>query len=222
MEQELLENIYNKTEESIFTLLALATQISQSYDSIFDNEDTINSDFSISKNYSYHKLMNNTIYDALASQIILKSVAFIDEWNGYFGVKTEKKDYEKIMQVKQLAKPAYACLMEWKELYDYRNQALAHNHRDKNKRNIYLTGKKFKNAPQTEDEILLLSFCIYKIAEIISKFFQEEIVKVIQIIEQAIINRNAEQYIETSFSKDCRSKIRYVDEQVSKVLNNNI
>lgn len=220
MEQNFLNEAYNKTEESVFTLLALATQISQSYDSIFDNEETINSDFSISKNYSYHKLINNTIYDALASQIIIKSVAFIDEWNSYFGIKTEKKDYDKIIHVKKLAKPAYACLMEWKELYDYRNQALAHNHRDKNKRNIYLIGKKFNNAPQTEGEILLLSFCIYKMAEIISKFFQEETVKVIQIIEQTIIGKSAEQYAETSFSKDCRSKIRYVDEQIAKVLNN--
>ncbi len=220
MEQEFLEKTYNKTEESVFTLLTLASQISQSYDSIFDNEDTINSDFAISKNYSYHKLINNTIYDALVSQIILKSVAFIDEWNGYFGIKTEKKDFEKIMQVKKLAKPAYACLLEWKELYDYRNQALAHNHRDKNKRNIYLTGKKFNKAPQSEGEILLLSFCIYKIAEIISKFFQEETVKVIQIIEQKIISRNAELYTETPFSKDCRSRIRSVDEQISKLLNN--
>jgi hypothetical protein len=219
MGQESVENIYNKTEESVFTLLALATQISQSYDSIFDNEDTINSDFSILENYSYHKLMNNTIYDALASQIILKSVAFIDEWNSYFGIKTESKDYEKIMQVKKLAEPAYTCLMEWKELYDYRNQAIAHNHRDKNKQNIYLTGKKFKNAPQTEDEILLLSFCIYKIAEIISKFFQEETVKVIRLIEQMIVDRSNE-HTATSFSKDCRSKIKSVDEQITKALNN--
>ena len=43
--KELKSNQYNKTEESIFTLLSLTTQITQSYDSIFDNEDILNSDF---------------------------------------------------------------------------------------------------------------------------------------------------------------------------------
>ena len=138
------------------------------------------------------------------------------------GIKTEKKDYDKIIHVKKLAKPAYACLMEWKELYDYRNQALAHNHRDKNKRNIYLIGKKFNNAPQTEGEILLLSFCIYKkLSSNLKSCFCGNLNAISCMITKiTIIGKNAEQYAETSFSKDCRSKIRYVDEQIAKVLNN--
>lgn len=47
---------YNKTEESIFTLLSLTTQITQSYDSIFDNEDILNSDFENFKG-NYHELI---------------------------------------------------------------------------------------------------------------------------------------------------------------------
>ena len=34
MEQNFLNEAYNKTEESVFTLLALATQISQSYETM--------------------------------------------------------------------------------------------------------------------------------------------------------------------------------------------
>lgn len=104
--KELKSNQYNKTEESIFTLLSLTTQITQSYDSIFDNEDILNCDFEHFKG-NYHELINDTIYDALASQIILKAIAYLDEWNNYFGVQTELKDKDRILYVKKIAKPAY-------------------------------------------------------------------------------------------------------------------
>ena len=215
MEVDLLNlDNFNKTEESVFTLLALSTQITQAYDSIFDNEDIVNSDFSLSKNYSYHRLINDTIYDALASQIILKSVSFLEEWNNYFGVKTESKEKEKIIQAKKVAKSTYDCIVDWKGLYDYRNQAIAHNHRDKHKRNIYLINKSFNNAPQTEDEILLLAFCIYKMAHIVSVLFQEETVKVVLLTEQIILKNSQRFEKHHNFSKDCRKKIRFVEEQI--------
>ena len=142
---------YNLTEESLFTLLSLSTQITQAFESIFDQEDILNSEFEISQ-FNYHHLLNDTIHDALASQIIIKAISFIDEWNNYFGVKTETKDQETILQIKSLTKPAYSALMAWKEMNSYRNQALAHNHRDKYQKNIYLQNKKF-DAPQTDDEL---------------------------------------------------------------------
>ncbi len=86
---------YNLTEESLFTLLSLSTQITQAFESIFDREDILNSEFEISQ-FNYHHLLNDTIHDALASQIIIKAISFIDEWNNYFGVKTETKDQETI------------------------------------------------------------------------------------------------------------------------------
>jgi hypothetical protein len=67
---------YNKTEESIFTLLTLSTQITQAYESIFDNEDILNSNFSINSS-SYHALINDAIHDALASQIILNQLLLL-------------------------------------------------------------------------------------------------------------------------------------------------
>lgn len=40
---------YNLTEESLFTLLSLSTQITQAFESIFDREDILNSEFEISQ-----------------------------------------------------------------------------------------------------------------------------------------------------------------------------
>jgi hypothetical protein len=210
---------YNKTEESIFTLLALSTQITQAYESIFDNEDILDSDFSINSS-SYHELINDAIHDALASQIILKSVAFIDEWNDFFGIYTEPEHKELILQIKMFVKPAYSCLKEWKELYDYRNQAVAHNLRDKGKRNIYLLNKHF-NAPQTDEELLLLSFCIHKMAQVVSMYFQDEVIKVSSIIEKIITDNNLlanKGNAKQIFSQGCINKIREMDDNIMQLL----
>lgn len=102
---------YNLTEESLFTLLSLAIQITQAFESIFNEEDILNSEFSNSQ-FNYHHLLNDTIHDALASQIIIKAISFIDEWNNYFGVKTETKDQESILQIKSLTKTAHSALIK--------------------------------------------------------------------------------------------------------------
>lgn len=204
---------YNKTEESIFTLLTLCVQITQAYDSIFDNEDIINSDFSSNRS-SYHELINSAIHDALASQIILKSVAFIDEWNDFFGVRTEPEHREKILEIKRLVKPAYSGLKEWKDLYDYRNQAIAHNLRDKGQRNIFLLNKKF-NAPQTDDELLLLAFCIHKIAQTVAAYFQDEVLRVKSILSEIIAYNNECRNTNHTFSKEYIEKINDIDDEIT-------
>ena len=200
---------YNLTEESLFTLLSLSTQITQAFESIFDQEDILNSEFEISQ-FNYHHLLN----DALASQIIIKAISFIDEWNNYFGVKTETKDQETILQIKSLTKPAYSALMAWKEMNSYRNQALAHNHRDKYQKNIYLQNKKF-DAPQTDDELLLVAFCIHKMSQVTSLFFQDEIIKIINILEKIIQenkNKNKGMY---EFNNKCIQKIKSIDKDIT-------
>lgn len=49
---------YNKTEESIFTLLSLTTQITQAYEAIFGSEDILNSNFESFKG-NYNALLVN-------------------------------------------------------------------------------------------------------------------------------------------------------------------
>lgn len=214
--KKLKSNQYNKTEESIFTLLSLTTQITQSYDSIFDNEDILNSDFKHFKG-NYHELINDTIYDALASQIILKAIAYLDEWNNYFGVQTELKDKDSILYVKKIAKPAYSLLKEWKDLNDYRNHALAHNHRDREKQNIYLNNKKY-NIPGSNGELMLLCYCVNKMSQVVAAFFQDEVKAVISIISNIIVKNEIEKSESITFKLKYIEKIRYMDDAIADEL----
>ena len=167
--------------------------------------------------FSLLHIRTNVLYiskHALASQVIIKAISFIDEWNNYFGVKTETKDQETILQIKSLTKPAYSALMAWKEMNSYRNQALAHNHRDKYQKNIYLQNKKF-DAPQTDDELLLVAFCIHKMSQVTSLFFQDEIIKIINILEKIIQenkNKNKGRY---EFNNKCIQKIKSIDKDIT-------
>lgn len=204
---------YNLTEESLFTLLSLSTQITQAFESIFDQGNILNSEFEISQ-FNYHHLLNDTIHDALASQIIIKAISFIDEWNNYFGVKTETKDQETILQIKSLTKPAYSALMAWKEMNSYRNQALAHNHRDKYKKNIYLQNKKF-DAPQTNDELLLVAYCIHKMAQVVSIFFQDEIIKLMNILQKILQENEDKNKGPQKFNNECIQKIKSIDKDIT-------
>ena len=127
---------------------------------------------------------------------------------------TETKDQETILQIKSLTKPAYSALMAWKEMNSYRNQALAHNHRDKYQKNIYLQNKKF-DAPQTDDELLLVAFCIHKMSQVTSLFFQDEIIKIINILEKIIQenkNKNKGRY---EFNNKCIQKIKSIDKDIT-------
>lgn len=214
--EKLKSNQYNKTEESIFTLLSLTTQITQSFDSIFDNKDILNSDFEHFK-CNYHELINDTIYDALASQIILKAIAYLDEWNNYFGVQTELKDKDSILYVKKIAKPAYSLLKEWKDLNDYRNHALAHNHRDREKQNIYLNNKKY-NIPGSNGELMLLCYCVNKMSQVVAAFFQDEVRAVISIISNIMAKNKIEKSESITFKSKYIEKIRYMDDTIANEL----
>jgi hypothetical protein len=169
----------NTTEESIFTLLSLFVLIQQALESIYGKEEILNSEFD-SKNNSFHNLMTDTIHEALNYQILLKTCAFLDEWNKIFGISTEQKDFEKIKGVKKLAKPAIKHISGWKQLKDFRNEAIAHNHREnKSGKNIYLISKGY-NFPDTDSEIYLMVFCIKKSMDVVSAFFKAELENVIK------------------------------------------
>lgn len=169
----------NKTEESIFTLLSLFVLIQQALESIYGREEILNSEFD-SGNNSFHNLMTDTIHEALNYQILLKTCAFLDEWNKVFGVNTEQKDSESIKIVKKLAKPAIRQITSWKQLNDFRNEVIAHNHREnKSGKNIYIMSKGY-HFPDTDSEIYLMVFCIKKAMDVLSVFFKPEMQNVIE------------------------------------------
>jgi hypothetical protein len=166
----------NKTEESIFTLLSLFILIQQALQSIYGNEEILNSEFD-SANNSFHNLITDTIHEALDYQILLKTCAFLDERNKIFGISTEIKDIDKIVTTKRIAKPAIKEISGWSQLREFRNEAIAHNHRDKSGKNIYLNSKGY-HFPDTDSEIYLMIYCLKKAMDVVSFFFKPEMIKV--------------------------------------------
>lgn len=152
----------NKTEESLFTLVSLYVLIGQHFNTIVLLEkhfsDFINQiDEKELQNDSW--IIQDTIYESLVHQIILKSCSFMDEWNKVFGNSTLAEDKEKILNLKKIVKPASVVLNKTIDaLRPYRNEAIAHNHRDATG-NIYLKRKKYE-TPDSLSEIMLVVFCI--------------------------------------------------------------
>ena len=174
--------IFNKTEESIFTLFTLAISINQTFESITGNEDIMYSNFDFETS-NFKDLANDTIYEALYYQILLKTCAYIDEWNNIFGVKTEEVDKTTIINVKKIARPAYKNISDWKHLKIFRNQVIAHNHRDNYGNNIYINQIQY-HSPQTISEIYLLVLSLTKMMDLVHLFFPRVAEKSAKMIKQ--------------------------------------
>jgi len=165
-------NTLNKTTESVFTLTSLFVLIEQSIQAITGNEEILDSEFD-EKHNSFHHLVTDTIHEALSWQILIKTCAFLDEWNNVFGVLTEEGDKERILTVKRIAKPAHKQLSHWKQLKEFRNEMIAHNHRDKKGENVFLAGKSY-HSPNTIPEVFLMCYCLKKMMDVLKFFFHDE------------------------------------------------
>jgi hypothetical protein len=152
--------------------------ITQAFEAMYNEEDILNSDIDEASN-AFNDLVNDTIHEALVYQILIKSCAFLDEWNKVFGVTTEPKDKGRILEVKKIAKPAYKCIGKWKQLREFRNHFIAHNHRNGSGLNVYLHPTVY-NSPQSNSELFLLAACIKRMTDVIFFFFREEVEKFIE------------------------------------------
>ena len=170
--------LFDKTEESIYTLLSLCVLISQAFESLVNDENIYNADFDYADS-TFEDLVNDTIREALIYQILLKSCAYLDEWNKIFGVATELKDKEIIITIRKIAKPAYKNVMSWKQLKDFRNHFIAHNHRDSEGKNIYLNNVDY-NSPQSIGEIYLLVYSLKRMTDVVYAFYPDAAAKALQ------------------------------------------
>jgi hypothetical protein len=158
-------------------------------------------------------LVNDTIHEALVYQILLKACAFLDEWNNIFGVHTEIGDRDKIISVKRAAKPAHRCISEWKNMRDFRNEAIAHNHRNKEGKNIYLNYLRY-HSPQTNSEIYLLLFCMKKMMDVLNFFFSD-------LLGELVINKlkyNKVKAEKPMGNRAIKKRIKELDMEISNSL----
>lgn len=158
-----------KIVESINILTKFARDIAHRAELIIDFEFTKSN---ISK-LSNKKL---TLLNSLFYMTIIDSVSFLDEYDQYFGVKTEEKFKERIIIVKSINKPLISKIREWKNLKDMRNELLAHNLRiGKNGEFIFGKNTPNYNAPRTIYDLFLLSNLVQFSTETINSEFDSEL-----------------------------------------------
>lgn len=166
-------NITNRPKDlelSLFTLWSLFILIDQHYKALVKYRGLLDNDYELQEE---NEIYLDTIYEALVYQILLKGISFIDEWDKIFGIRTEAEYKEEVQKIKAIAKPARKYISGWKGLRDFRNQAIAHNHRDDKGNNIYFIKKAF-HTPNGLAEIALFIYCIEKMVKVASAVLYEE------------------------------------------------
>lgn len=212
-------NKTSSTEESLFTLVSLYVLITQHYNTLIFHEkhflDFINQ---INKNELQDDpwIIKDTIYESLVHQIILKSCAFMDEWNIVFGGKTLLEDKDKILQLKKIVKPASEFLNKSvKTIRPYRNEAIAHNHRDvKTGDNIYLKKKKFE-TPDSLNEIMLIVFCINACVDSMKDIFSSEFSSILSSLSLLHSKKLNPQPLKRN-QKEIEKIMNRIDEQIKE------
>jgi hypothetical protein len=157
-----------KLDISVLTLWSLFVLIDQHFIALFtyrrfiDNVDDLESEENVSL---------DTIREALIYQILLKTCAFIDEWDQHLGLKTEPEYFDEIIRIKKVLRPARRIFERWKGLRKFRNHAIAHNHRDEKGNHIYFGDIRFYHTPETIGDLAYLIFAIEKMVKILAGAF---------------------------------------------------
>jgi hypothetical protein len=167
-------NPISKLESSLYTLWSLFILCDQNYQSLFKYRQLFEQDFEFKHDDEIHI---DTINEALIYQILLKTCSFIDEWDEIFGVQTEQDYKESIFLIKRICKPARSFLKKWKGLREFRNQVVAHNHRDANGNNVYLSRKVF-DSPNSINEFGLIIYSIEKMVRVTAALLPNETTKI--------------------------------------------
>jgi len=152
-------------EISIFTLWSLFVLIDQHFKAIAKYRRLIEKEYDFDEDED--GIYFDTIREALYYQILLKTCSFIEEWDEVLGVKTEIEYKQIVAEIKKVVKPARKLLNTFKDLRKFRNQAIAHNHRDEKGNNIYFSRKLF-HTPQNLGDLALLIYGIEKMAKILA------------------------------------------------------
>lgn len=142
-------------------------------------------------------LKDQAHYIALYNTILMNTCSYLDEYNKNFLAKAEPEFRERIIQIKQIAKPAFKKLNEWKDLKEYRNQMIAHNFRvDSDKFSFYMLGQ--YSAPRTYRDLALLRKHLAMINAIVQAEFESYMphintfIKSFKVKEQEIDYQNIE------------------------------
>ncbi len=155
----------------------------------------------------FHFTQNLTHY------IILESLSFFEEYNGYFIAKKVEDEYkEQVVTVRNICKPIVKQINKWTGLQNFRDNFIAHPWRNKGKLVIPLNAS--YDIPITWIEFQFLKDLIHYIHEIIKCEFSDEMNAGIWMADN--LNEN----VEPKYSmNDINIKVKSILEQVDKITN---
>lgn len=149
----------------ILTLYHLQAQIhaiTQTLNSIFENTEYLNKikfEGYVVDRVTFRDSLNATI----SNYTIILYCSFLEEYNKYFSPKHLGKEYEeRLIKVRKKNTPVIKRTNQWKDLYEFRNQMVAHNFRIKNKSFFSEEFKELEyQIPNTNSEKNLMDGIIY-------------------------------------------------------------
>lgn len=114
------------------------------------------------------KNTENVLYVSTFSIVIIQTVSFLNEYHNF--LKSNDQELNDIIAaMKKAVKPAVDQINQWKEIGDFRNNALAHNLRDKTKMiTVFEKGLSSYNIPKNGNDLMVLQNCI----SIVKKTFE--------------------------------------------------
>lgn len=169
-----------KTEESIRILISIYVTIEQNFDALnffntFLSEKTLES-ITIPSRQEHQ--IDEAIIESLWFQIILKACGFLDEWDTFLGIKTNKEDYDKLMRIKKNVAPARKEIMKWKDLKNFRNEIVAHNLRN-SKKDFSMDDIDSYNCPRSINELYYLVMFLKRMVDVLKINFHQEIQNIV-------------------------------------------
>jgi hypothetical protein len=113
---------------------------------------------------------------SLFNMTIINTVAFLDEYQKFFGPKTEPQFKERIGKLKKCLKPVISELSKWKDLNNMRNEFAAHHMRSDKRMGAFIFGidNITFDAPRNFYDLILISNLFSVVIQIIKKEFSKE------------------------------------------------
>lgn len=205
-----------KTEESIRIILSLYVTIEQNLDAMIFYEDFLAENVLDSPYIPPRKehSIDEAIMESLWFQIIMKTCGFLEEWDKFLGVHTNKENREKLMLIKKIVAPARKEISKWKDLQKFRNEIIAHNLRNGNKE-YSIDGISEYDCPGTVEELFYLVAFLNVMTRVLTTNYQEESYGAIEAARQSL-NRGK------VFKKETTRDLATALERVRQAVDENI
>ena len=146
----------------------------------------------------------------LIGHLLILLILYLDEYDNFFGVKTEVEFADRILMIKKIAKPTTNMVRKWKDIGSLRNDIIAHTWR-KGKQ-FTLSNLGTYNAPKNFQDLLYLQTYLEINQAVIDAEFFTESKNVMDHIDSIKSNKQNPNPSDPNFEKTIIKVINEVNE----------